>query len=645
MCGIVGRLAWSGPIDQSLLNRQSDALRHRGPDEGGLWVNGPIGLAMRRLKVVDLVGGQQPMDNRDCPRHTSHGTIRLVYNGEIYNTPSLKSDLLSRGHKFKSHSDTEVLLHAIEEWGDDIWNKLNGMFAVAVYDEQARRLTLARDRHGIKPLYYNIGSDGVRFASEIKALLLDPAISREQNPDAVDAYFSLGYVPTPLSIYKSVAKLPPGTILSIDAASRSPRLIPFTGFESRSAPLGRAEWMEGLDNRLAAAVARQLVSDVPIGVSLSGGLDSSAIAFYVNQLGKPLDSFHVYFASPSYSEREEASRTAKQLGLRHHEWEMPTPTPDEIERVVGLFDEPLSDYSVLPTDFLFRNTRQHVTVTLSGDGGDEIFAGYPTYLADRWARWYRRFPIPAQNFLRKLGGTLPVSFKRISWDFKVKKFLAPAGRPQPLAHLGWQELFTAEEKYFKLTANGKSPALDGDSGKTLFNRSFIPGADPSESFCRAFQESGGIDDLTAWMWLDRRTHLLDRFLVKVDRLSMAHSLEVRVPILDNEVVDWSARIPDNDQLGLFTTKRSLRRLMKDRLPPSVVRGSKKGFAPPLAEWLAGPLYSWAESILSPARLRRTEFLNAEAPRVWIAEHRAKQRDHSRRLWTLLNYVLGLGTEI
>ncbi|MBK8871469.1 MAG: asparagine synthase (glutamine-hydrolyzing) [Elusimicrobia bacterium] len=642
MCGIVGRVAWSGPIDRSLLIRQSDALLHRGPDEGGLWVEGPVGLAMRRLKVVDLVGGQQPMDNRECPCHSLRGTLRLVFNGEIYNTPTLKPELLARGHKFKSHSDTEVLLHALEEWGDNAWNKLNGMFAVAVYDERAHRLTLARDRHGIKPLYYNLGPDGVRFASEIKALLLDPALSREKDPSAVDAYFSLGYVPTPLSIYKSISKLPPGSALSIDVASRSPRLMPFAGFEPRSAPLGRAEWMEGLDDRLAAAVARQMVSDVPIGVSLSGGLDSSAIASYVNRLGRPLDSFHVYFASPSYSEREEAGRTANRLGLRHHEWEMPTPPPDEVERVVGLFDEPLSDPSVLPTEFLFRKTREHVTVTLSGDGGDEIFAGYPTYLADRWARWYRRLPVAAQNLLRRMGTALPVSFQRISWDFKLKSFLAAAGRPQPLAHLGWQELFTAEEKYSRSAVDGKPPAFAGDSGNTLFNRSFIPGANPVESFHRAYQESGGIDHLTAWMWLDRRTHLMDRFLVKVDRLSMAHSLEVRVPMLDNEVVDWSARIPDSDQLGLFTTKRSLRSLMKDRLPSNVVRGSKKGFAPPLAEWLAGPLYSWAASVLSPAQLRRTEFLNAEAPRVWLAEHRSKHRDHSRRLWTLMNYVLWLG---
>lgn len=626
MCGIVGRLAWSGAaVDRDLLARQCDALRHRGPDESGVWVDGPVGLAMRRLKVVDLVGGQQPMDNRSCPLRRERPPLRLVYNGEIYNAPALREQLLARGHRFQSHSDTEVLLHALEEWGTSAWERFNGMFAVALYDEGSRQLTLARDRFGIKPLYYSLGSDGLRFASEIKALLVDPSLDRTQNPAAINAYFSLRYVPTPLSIFKAVSKLAPGTFLTVDARSGSAVSTSFAGMVSRPDPaLTREEWLGPLDERLTTAVSRQLVADVPVGIFLSGGLDSSTLAHYVNKLGRPLDSFHIHFASPSYSEREDAARTAKQLGLRHHEWEMTVPTPDFIEQAVGVFDEPFADASVLPTFLLCEKTRGHVTAVLSGDGGDEIFAGYPTYLADRWARWYRRLPNVLRRGLEKAGAAAPVSFNRISLDYKLKAFLAAAGRPQPLAHFGWQEMFRPEEKL------------------ELFRPSFLSKkelGDPAESFHRAFAEAGATDDLTTWMWMDRRTHLLDEYLVKVDRLSMAHSLEVRVPLLDNDVVDWAAKIPVGEKLGFSTTKLPLRRLMKERLPASVVNGTKRGFTPPLAEWLAGPLHKWAASVLDPVRVGRTNVLQPNAPRRWLDEHTARRRDNSRRLWTIISFVL------
>lgn len=626
MCGIVGRLTWTGtPVDRDLLARQCESLRHRGPDESGLWAEGPVGLAMRRLKVVDLVGGQQPMDNRSCPRRNNRPLLRLIYNGEIYNAPMLRSDLENRGHRFQSHSDTEVLLHALEEWGNEAWQRFNGMFAAALYDPGTACLTLARDRFGIKPLYYHLGPEGLQFASEIKALLLDPALDPSLNPAAINAYFSLRYVPTPLTIYKSVAKLFPGTYLTVDFRTHQTMSTCFAGMEPRTTTsLKRAEWLGELDKRLASAVSRQLVADVPVGVFLSGGLDSSTIASYVNQLGRPLNSFHVHFSSPTYSERADAAQTARQLGLNHHEWEMPLPSPEFIERAVGAFDEPFADASILPTFFLCEKTRAHVTAVLSGDGGDEIFAGYPTYLADRWARAYRLLPLTIQRLLKGVGTGIPVSFGRISFDYKLKAFLAAAGRQQPLAHFGWQEMFHAKEKQGLFT-----PAFFSQNN----------GGDPAESFYRAYNEAGTKDDLTAWMWMDRRTHLMDEYLVKVDRLSMAHSLEVRVPLLDNDVVEWAAQIPDDEKLGVWTTKQPLRRLMKNRLPKSVVRGTKRGFTPPLAEWLAGPLHDWAASVLSPSRVLRTNVLQPDLPRHLLEEHTAKQRDNSRRLWTLISFIL------
>lgn len=623
MCGIVGKIAWSGAVDIATLERMNDRLAPRGPDEKGLWVSGPIGLAMRRLKVIDLVGGQQPMSNAHCPAAEKAGRFRLVFNGEIYNHRALRGELIRRGHRFASTSDTEVLLHLFEEEGDRGWERLRGMFAVALFDERRNVLRLARDRMGIKPLYYARTLAGFSFASEVKALLADGDTPREVNAAALNAYFSLGYVPTPVSAFEHVQKLAPGRILTLELKTGTVTQAPYYEFFPRPPqPRPLSETLETLDQLLTETVRDHLVSDVPLGLFLSGGLDSATIAHYARAAGKTLDSYTIYFGDASFSERREAAETAKRLDLRHHEEEM-RPSTEVLARLGEILDEPLADPSVLPTYYLCRLARRGVTVTLSGDGGDELFAGYPTYLADRYAAWFRRLPAAAQRWAVQLANAAPTSFKRIPWDYRLKAFVGAAARPQPDAHFGWLEAFQREEK------------------ERLFTPDFwasVQRHPPEQSFREAFEDGRHRPFLERLLYLDQRTRLLDQYLVKVDRLSMANSLEVRVPLLDNALVEFASTVPANHKIRGWTTKYLFRRLMKDRLPASVLTGKKKGFSPPLAQWLAGPLKSWAEDLLSPESLSRTGILRPEFPRALLAEHVARRRDNHRRLWVLLSFV-------
>lgn len=624
MCGIVGKIGWQAKNSpsQGLIQRMADKLRHRGPDEGGLWLEGPVGLAMRRLKIIDLATGQQPMSNEDCPAALGPGPLRLVYNGEIYNFRELRAELEKTGHRFRTHSDTEAILHAFEEWGEAAWDRLDGMYAIALYAERDKTLYLVRDRMGIKPLYYRATGASFSFASEIKALLEDPETSREWDPQAVNEFFSLRYIPTPRSIFKEVRKLEPGHFLKVSAGKVENRH--YWDFQPPApGPRPLASYLEQLDALIAQAVKSQLVSDVPLGVFLSGGLDSTTVAAYVQRAGVSLDSFTIYFDDESFSERAEAAAVARMYGLKHNEMRVHPDVPDIFPRLAETFDEPFADPSIIPTWYLCRFARSKVTVALSGDGGDELFGGYPTYVADRLAAAYRFVPGVVHGLLEAVGRRLPTSFDRISFDYRVKAFLASARRPQPLAHMGWQEMFFPEEK----------PAL--------FSTDFLErsrGHRPEESFERAFSRAVGRAGLEKMLFVDQRTHLLDEYLVKVDRCSMAHSLEVRPPLLDRALVEFSSAIPVEYKVCGWTTKYILRRLMKGRLPPEVLRGKKKGFAPPLARWLAGDLYKWAEERFSPDRVKKTGILNPAYPMDLLREHAAKKRDHHRRLWTILSFL-------
>jgi asparagine synthase (glutamine-hydrolysing) len=623
MCGICGEFRWGQEalVDRELIRRMTSTLIHRGPDDEGFHVKGPVGLGMRRLSIIDVAGGHQPIFNEDK-------TTAVVYNGEIYNYRELKAELEALGHRFQTHSDTEVLVHAYEVWGDSFPNRLNGMFAFAVWDEKNARLLIGRDRMGIKPLYYRVTPDKISFASEIKALRADPSFSREIDPQALDEYLSLRYIPCPRSIYQGVRKLEPGHTLSVQGGKTQLKRYWHFPLPAAADRKTLPRCLEELDALLADAVKRQLMSEVPLGLFLSGGLDSPTIAYYATQAhGKWLTSFNIHFRHESYSEREGAAAVAKKLNLNHQEMEVDEDIQAILPQLVDIFDEPFSDDSAIPTYFLTQLARQHMTVALSGDGGDELFGGYPTYIADAASAWYRRLPRFVQSAFRSSARFLPVSHERISFDFKVRAFLNAAGRPQPAAHFGWQEILTAEDK-----AEFYAPEFRHRAG----------GHPAWESFERAYREAGARNPLERMLYVDQKTVLADGYLVKMDRLSMAHSLEVRPPFLDHRLVEFAVLIPPELKIKGFTTKYLIRRLMKDRLPAEIIQGAKKGFSPPMPFWLAeGPLGAYAKEVFASGVFESTGMLRGAYALKLLDDHRARRRNNARKIWTLLMLALWL----
>lgn len=602
-------------------------MTHRGPDDEGYFFDtfvsaernstGAVGLAMRRLAIIDLSpSGHQPMKNET-------GDVHVVYNGETYNFLELREELIQKGHVFTSHSDTEVLVHGYEVWGDDLPAKLNGMFGFAIWDAKKRRLLLARDHMGIKPVYYAVLKNKLIFGSEIKALLQDPDVPRDLDHNAIDDYLSFRYIPTPLSVYQSIRKLEPATVLIWENGQ-----VRFKKYWSPSpvetVDRGLSYYLEKTDALLADAVKRQMISDVPLGTFLSGGIDSPAITYYAKKEKPDLLSFNIYFSDKTFSERAEATLVANFLGTRHVEKEVSPDIKSIIPNLVDAFDEPFGDDSMIPTYFLTKLARERMTVALSGDGGDELFGGYPTYLADRLAAIYRRVPsFLTKGMLEPFINRLPVSFDRISLDYKAKAFIAAARRPSPLEHFGWTEIFKPEVK------------------RELYSTSYWNevGARPlAGSYVRAFENAGSRKGIERFLYVDQNTHLLDEFLVKVDRLSMAHSLEVRPPFLDRRIVEFAAEIPMKYKLRGATTKYLLRRLMKGRLPDSIVNGAKKGFSPPMARWLATDLLEYARKKFSPGHLQAIPFLNPNLPGQLLEQHLKRQTNLARRLWTLLMFV-------
>lgn len=592
------------------------SMTHRGPDDEGYYIDGSIGLAMRRLSIIDVATGHQPIFNET-------NDVVVVFNGEIYNFQELRSELTAQGHTFKTKSDTEVIVHGYEVWGADVAAHLNGMFAFAIWDKKKSRLVLARDHMGIKPLYYFVGKQRLVFGSEIKCLLEDPAVPRELDPAAIDDYLSMRFIPTPRSAYREIRKLEPGSLLvwekGLVKLSRYWNFSPQTGKD-----LGLDHYLERLDGLLEDAVKRQMISEVPLGTFLSGGIDSPTITYYAKKQKSDLLTFNIYFNDRSFSEREEASLVAKALGTRHVEKEV---TPDIlhiIPNLVDAFDEPFGDDSMVPTYFLTKLAREHMTVALSGDGGDELFGGYPTYLADRMAVLYRSLPsFITKGLIEPVVEHLPVSFGRISLDYKAKAFVAAAHRPSPLEHFGWTEIFKPEVKEELYSAAFKADVR---------NHSL------AENFVDAFKNAGSREGLEKFLYVDQKTHLLDEFLVKVDRMSMTHSLEVRPPFLDVRIVEFAAEVPFHYKIKGFSLKYLLRRLMKGRLPDKILTGSKKGFSPPTSRWLATDLLEYARKKFSHDHLRDIPFLNPDTPSRLLESHVKRQTNMGRRLWTLLMFV-------
>ena len=614
MCGIAGLAALDGAgVDARGLDAMIDALAHRGPDDRGVRIDGPVALAARRLAIIDLAHGEQPIGNED-------GSVVVVQNGEIYNHEQLREELRARGHVFATRCDTEVLVHAYEEYGDAFLERLRGMFAVAIWDRGRRRLLLARDRFGIKPLFWRAERGVLSFASELKALRLQPGFGTELDPAALEAYFAFNSIPAPLSVFREVRKLPPGHLLTW-----SPGAAPEVRRWCRVAPApagavrrgqGEEELAEELRERLRDSVRAHLVADVPVGVFLSGGVDSGTLAALAAEATDgPVRTFSVGFEEASFDELEQARMTAQRYGTDHHEIVLRPDAAGLLPEIVAAFDEPFADSSALPTYAVSRLAAEHVKVVLSGEGADELFGGYFTYVADVLAPWLRG---PAR-VARPLVQRLPSSSRRVSLEYKAKRFVGAAALPPLERHHGWKEIL--------------SPALRAE----LLGPG--PRPDPVDVLRARYAETAGAPALARLQDVDVGIYLPDDLLVKTDRASMAHSLEARVPFLDAEVSDLALALPTRMKVRGLDKKRLLRRAVRPLLPEAVVDGPKRGFSIPAAAWLRGELLPMARDLLAPDALRRGGVLDPAPVQRLLDEHVARRHDHSRALWGLLCFTL------
>jgi asparagine synthase (glutamine-hydrolysing) len=623
MCGFCGVLNFDGqaPVSKEVLAAMTATLQHRGPDDLGFYVAGPVGLGHRRLSIIDLETGHQPLSNED-------GSVWIAYNGELYNYQEIRANLEKAGHRFATLSDTEVIVHAYEEYGADCLKMMNGMFAFALWDSRRQHLLLARDRVGIKPLYYARLPRCLVFGSEVKALLAHPQLERRLDLTALNLYLSLEYVPSPYSIFAGISKLPPGHFLMVEGEAT--HLEGYWDLElAHSEPFARrslSEYTTEVRRLLHDVVKMELVADVPVGVLLSGGIDSSAVAAMMTQASsRPVPSFSVAFDDPSFDESAHARLVAQHLGTEHHEFPLSADTAlKTLPEITAGLDEPLGDSSIIPTYCLSRFTKEHVKVALGGDGGDELFGGYSTLQAHRLANYYQRL---APGWLRRLVepwvlDKLPISFDNLSFDFKLRRFLRDYSKPPVVRHHRWLGSFTSEEKAWLL-----GPLVKDCREKV---------ADLVGHHAR---QAGTRDPLNQVLYCDLKLYLEGDILVKVDRASMANSLEVRVPLLNRLLVEYAAHLPHSFKLRGLTTKFLLRQALKGLLPDSILTRAKKGFNVPVAKWFAGPLKPLLEEVLSPRRLKQQGLFQPDYVAALIKEHQARQRDHRKLLWTLLAFQL------
>ena len=622
MCGITGifDLRDRQPINRSLLEAMNETQFHRGPDEGGVHLEPGVGLAHRRLSIIDLSGGQQPLFNED-------ETVVVTYNGEIYNFPELTAELQQAGHRFRSHCDTEVIVHAWEEWGEACVQRFRGMFAFAVWDRNRDTLFLARDRLGVKPLYYSALADGhLIFGSELKALMAHPGMPREMDPHAVEDYFAFGYVPEPRSIFRGVHKLPPGHTLTVRRGQGNlsePREywdIPF----GDSGVADATNAAEELTARLREAVDVRMVAEVPLGAFLSGGVDSSAVVAMMAGLSDdPVRTSSIGFADPAYDESRYARMVAERYHTDHRTQEV---DPDDfalLDRLSGLYDEPFADSSALPTYRVCEQARQQVVVALSGDGGDENLAGYRRY-RHHLAEERLRAPLPL-GLRRAVFGTLARWYPKADWA------------PRPFrARATFQALARdSVEGYFQ----GVSILRD-DLRAHLFSPAFrrsLQGYSAVEVLRRHAARAPTEHPLSLVQYLDMKTYLPGDILTKVDRASMAHSLEVRVPLLDHQLVEWTSGLPPDLKLRGTEGKYVLKKAMEPYLPEEILYRRKKGFAVPVAEWFRGPLRERMRAQVLGPRIADSGIFDMDYLKTLVDQHTSGARDHSPALWSLLMF--------
>jgi asparagine synthase (glutamine-hydrolysing) len=623
MCGISGIISLHSqkPVDPIVLDRMTDSIKHRGPNDRGTFINRDVGLGALRLSIIDLANGHQPISNEN-------NSMWVVFNGEIYNYIALRNLVLKKGHILKTKCDTEVILHMYEEFGAECLQYFSGMFAFAIWDNRKKELFVARDKMGIKPLYYTQTKNFLVFGSEMNVVMQHPEVNREINLNSLNQYLTYEYVPTPGTILKNIFRLEPGHFFRHSASGL--KICEYWQPDLRGSETNRildeTVEKEKLYTTLDAAVKEELVSDVPIGVFLSGGLDSSIIAALMTRnTGQQVNSFSIGFQEASFDESRYARKMADFLGLKHHELTVDSQMVlDFIPHLADHLDEPFGDSSFIPTFILSRFASQHVKVVLGGDGSDELFAGYPTLTAHRIFLVYQKlFPnIFRSKIFPKLAYFLPVSFNNISFDFKLKRFLDGEGRSFLERHHCWLGSFTDQEI------------------KALFKKELHPAL--GNSFEPTYKHSKNClaeNDLNQILYNDLKMYLEGDILFKVDRASMANSLEVRVPFLNGRVLDQAMNMPLDLKLNGLTGKHLLKKAMASILPNEIINRPKKGFNIPIAHWLAGDLRPLLMDLLSSARLEAQGLFNSSYIETLIQEHFSKKRDHRKLLWTLLVFQL------
>jgi asparagine synthase (glutamine-hydrolysing) len=628
MCGIIGFLtsrAQNIP-DYVVLRGMRESLFHRGPDDSGEYIRaldegGPfVFFGHRRLSIIDLGTGHQPLSNED-------ETVWVVLNGEIYNFRELRSRLESLGHQFKTHSDTEVIVHAYEEYKENCFRYFNGMFAIGIWDEKRRQLVLARDRLGKKPLYYSFINGTFLFASELKAIMLYPGFPREVAPLSLMKYLFFDFIPCPHTIFRDAKKLPAASYLVWDNKGMKVKQYwhPFDPQRDEN-DLSEVEAELRIMELLKESVRRRLISDVPLGVFLSGGIDSSTVTVLAQkEVPGKIKTFSIGFEDRSFDESKYATLASQYIGTEHHE-QMMTPQDllDLIPNLPDILDEPMADASILPTYLLSKFTRSHVTVALGGDGGDELFAGYPTYLAHKIANQYERYLGGLHPAIHYFGNLLPVSDANISFDFKVKKFLSGIGYPTGIRNSLWLGSFPFSEIHKAL-----SPEF-----RNHFNEIQI--TDEIISYEKQFPFK---NQISLVQYLDMKLYLQESILAKVDRASMACSLEVRAPFLDHELVEFVMGLPSHCKLRGITSKYILKKALKNDIPDEIIHRKKKGFGVPIAKWVKKELRGLFEGLLSPHRIEKEGFLSPGYVASLLQDHLLNKKDNRKQLWALLVWEL------
>ena len=593
-------------------------LRHRGPDDEGVHVDGTAGIGIARLAILDVPGGHQPIPNED-------ETVWAVSNGEIYNHRELRGELESRGHRFRTGNDAEAAVHLYEEHGPEMAKRLRGMFAIAIWDGRARRLTLIRDRLGVKPLYLYRDRDGLLFASELKALIA-AGMPRDIEPQGVSDYLSYGYLPGPSSIFRDVEKLAPAHTLTVEADGRTTQSRYWDMLAANreaQVPAREEERSEAFWALFREAVQVRLESDVPLGVLLSGGIDSAAIvAAYREATSAPLKTFTVGFAEQSFDESRLARLTAERYETEHHELIAEPELPSILDAYTESFDEPYGESSAIPIYYVARLAREHITVALGGDGGDEALGGYNHHAGVGYLERYRKLPgLLSRSLIPWAAGRLPVSHERASLPYLAKRFVAAAAMTPEQAHLEWISVVDEASK----------AAVAGEELKRL---------EPSLRYLAgAYGRAHGLDPLNRTLYADSQVYLREGILQKVDRMTMAHGLEARGPFLDQELVAFALGVPGNEKIRHGVRKRFFKRLLRDRLPAETLNQKKMGFVPPLAKWLCGELREPLLDTLTPKALAESGYFQPQAVQRMLDEHLERRRDHSRALWGLMAFEL------